>query len=154
MVDNPNERYSIGEDDENVCFCRNYALVSHTCALDQLGHRLKHRWRQRQVEEPIRMRHILELEHLLVEHLEVAARIVAAGEIVVQLPELVVFVLLVRPDLHVWVAFGAQLRDRQFRACIAVENGAVGQEIVAEQPPQRRINFLFRQVTLFDEFVK
>ena len=50
--------------------------------------------------------------------------------------------------LHVWIAFGPQLLHSHGRTSIAEEERVLRQEIVAEKPPNGRVNLFARQVAL------
>ena len=50
--------------------------------------------------------------------------------------------------LHVGLAFRLQFGNGQFRTGITEEFRVLGQEIIAIEPPNRRVNLLPRQVTL------
>lgn len=124
------------------------ALRAHARLLDVHGDRVEDAGRQRQIEQAIGARPRFVAPHLLVEDLEVASRIVAAGHVEVVRPELGEAIGFVGRRFHVRIAFDAQLIDGERRAGVAVDCGALREEVVAEQPPERRVDLLAGQVAL------
>ena len=78
----------------------NNLLFSHTGIPDKDGHIFKHRWWQREVKKPVGRYSILMAVKLLIEHFKVGAVVVAACYIIVQLPELLVFLFITRLHLY------------------------------------------------------
>jgi len=67
--------------------------------LDVDRHLLENTGRQGQVEDAVRLVLVLHQLQLLVEQLEASASIVAAGDVLIERPELLVLFMLVRLDL-------------------------------------------------------
>jgi len=67
--------------------------------LDVDRHLLENAGRQGQVEDAVRLVLVLHQLQLLVEQLEASASIVAAGDVLIERPELLVLFMLVRLDL-------------------------------------------------------
>lgn len=112
------------------------------------GDGLEHRRRQCQVKQAVGARQVVEFRQLLVQQLEVASFRVAASDVAVDDPELLVPVAFIILHFHVLVAASAKLFDRQFCARVSDESRCGWQQTIAVKPPQRWINFLLRQVAL------
>ena len=93
---------------------------------------VKHRWRQSQIEEPVRNLSLLRLQprDLLVQELKVALGVVAAGHVGVGGPELVHQGLLARLDLDPGLALFTDVVNGQLGAGVADDGSVFGQKLI------------------------
>lgn len=116
------------------------------------GHRFEDTWWKGKIEQPICPgSKLLVLIDPTVKLSKISIRVVGSRNVVIETPKFLVALFLARLDLHVGLALGAQTLDRQTASRVTVERRRLGQKVVTEQPPERRVDLLLGEVALVNK---